>query len=115
MHGMNARTGLRIDGTDHLQQSITDILLTQVGSRVMRREYGSLIPELIDQPINEATLLQLYAATVIALQQWEPRIVVQNVRAELGGPAGGIVLKLDALRRDSGQLEALAISLRGAA
>uniref|UniRef100_UPI0026076D20 ATPase domain-containing protein n=1 Tax=uncultured Sphingobium sp. TaxID=316087 RepID=UPI0026076D20 len=31
---------------------VRDILTTPIGSRLMRRDYGSLIPELIDQPAN---------------------------------------------------------------
>ena len=41
--GMNRNTGLGISDTEHISQSMRDILLTPVGSRVMRREYGSLL------------------------------------------------------------------------
>ncbi len=46
--GMNSHTGLSISEADHIRQSVRDILLTPVGSRVMRREYGSLLSALID-------------------------------------------------------------------
>ncbi|MGL5293614.1 MAG: GPW/gp25 family protein, partial [Aeromonas sp.] len=39
--GMNATTGRTISSTDHIIQSVRDILITPVGSRVMRRDYGS--------------------------------------------------------------------------
>lgn len=80
MTGMNAKTGKQLEGLDHIRQSVADILTTPIGSRVMRREYGSLLPELIDQPLNDATLLQAYAATVMALIRWEPRIRVTAIR-----------------------------------
>ncbi|MCP6182931.1 baseplate assembly protein, partial [Klebsiella pneumoniae] len=48
--GMNRTTGERISDVDHISQSIGDILRTPVGSRVMRREYGSLLSQMIDQP-----------------------------------------------------------------
>jgi hypothetical protein len=48
--GMNRNTGLGISDTEHISQSMRDILLTPVGSRVMRREYGSLLSALIDMP-----------------------------------------------------------------
>ncbi|EDJ4804012.1 baseplate assembly protein, partial [Salmonella enterica] len=41
--GMNRNTGLAISDSEHIGQSMRDILLTPVGSRVMRREYGSLL------------------------------------------------------------------------
>lgn len=82
--GMNAKTGLNLTGSDHIRQSIEDILTTPVGSRVMRRAYGSLIPELIDQPLTKANILRLYAATAIALATWEPRISLTEVRFQSG-------------------------------
>ncbi len=48
--GMNRTTGESISDVDHISQSIGDILRTPVGSRVMRREYGSLLSQMIDQP-----------------------------------------------------------------
>lgn len=42
---MNRYTGETLKNeSDHIKQSIADILLTPVGSRIQRREYGSLIP-----------------------------------------------------------------------
>ena len=80
MTGMNASTGRALEGIEHIQQSVRDILTTPIGSRVMRRDYGSLLPELIDAPLTDATLLQAYAATVMAIIRWEPRILVTAVR-----------------------------------
>lgn len=79
MRGTNAKTGKALAGMDHLKQSIADILTTPIGSRVMRRDYGSRIFELVDSPLNRVTIPQFYAATVEALQRWEPRIQVRSV------------------------------------
>ncbi|NKD46356.1 phage baseplate protein, partial [Haematospirillum jordaniae] len=67
MNGTNAKTGKPLSGLDHLSQSIRDILTTPVGSRVMRRDYGSRLPSLVDAPVNRSTILELYAATAEAL------------------------------------------------
>ena len=48
MIGMSAVTGKPLEGLDHLRQSIADILSTPIGTRVGRREYGSLLAELVD-------------------------------------------------------------------
>jgi phage baseplate assembly protein W len=80
--GMNARTGRSIEDIAHIQQSIRDILTTPIGSRLMRRDYGSLLSELIDQPLNGATLLRAYSATVMALMKWEPRIKITQLYFE---------------------------------
>ena len=60
---MSRNTGLSLSSeADQIRQSIQDILTTPIGTRIMRREYGSLLPQLIDSPFNEITLLQLYAS-----------------------------------------------------
>lgn len=81
---MNAITGKKIEDVDHIRQSVADILTTRIGTRVMRRDYGSLIPELIDQPNNAATRLRVMAATVMAIIRWEPRILVTSASFEYG-------------------------------
>ena len=77
---MNRTTGRTIGDADHLRQSVADILTTPIGSRVMRRSYGSLVPALIDQPHNRALAGRVCAAAASALMRWEPRISLQRVR-----------------------------------
>ncbi len=60
--GMNSQTGLSISEIKHIRQSVRDILVTPIGSRVMRREYGSLLSALIHQPPTPALRLQIMAA-----------------------------------------------------
>ena len=82
MNGINNNTGGLLSGVDHLRQSITDILTTPIGSRVMRREYGSRLYELVDAPVNKQTLIEIYVSTAEALLKWEPRLNVTKVIAE---------------------------------
>ncbi|HHV0910254.1 TPA: phage tail protein [Escherichia coli] len=44
--GMNNTSGKAITDIDHLRQSVRDILLTPQGSRIARREYGSLLTDI---------------------------------------------------------------------
>lgn len=109
--GMNATTGLTISEGAHILQSVRDILTTPVGTRVMRREYGSEIFSLIDQPQHAATRLRLMAATVHALTLWEPRIRITTV--EIGTPelGGGCQITLAWRRADNGLLESGTVQL----
>ena len=77
--GMNRMTGGRISDVDHISQSIGDILRTPVGSRVMRREYGSLLSQMTDQPQTPALELQIKVACYFAVLKWEPRITLSAV------------------------------------
>jgi phage baseplate assembly protein W len=81
MLGTNATTGKPLENIAHLVQSVRDILLTPLGSRVMRPNYGSRLFELVDAPLNSATLLAIYSETAQALKRWEPRIKIKRVYA----------------------------------
>ncbi|RQM36853.1 GPW/gp25 family protein [Erwinia psidii] len=100
--GMSRDTGLAVNDIDHIRQSVRDILLTPVGSRVMRRSYGSLLSALIDQPQNAALRLQIMSACYMAILQWEPRVKLTGIAYE---PAfdGGMVVELTGTRADTTQ------------
>lgn len=80
--GMNQATGLSVSDAEHIRQSIRDILVTPVGSRMMRRQYGSLLSALADQPQNEALRLQISAACYMAILKWEPRVRLTGITFE---------------------------------
>ncbi|MFC0708831.1 GPW/gp25 family protein [Azorhizophilus paspali] len=112
---MNRHTGDILGTEAHIAQSIGDILSTPIGTRVMRREYGSLVPELIDQPLNGATVTRLYAATATALIRWEPRVRLSRVQLALGSEPGSAVLNLEGTRVDGNAPFSLRVPLnRGA-
>lgn len=79
MHGMDRQTGKPLSRIGHLRQSIEDILGTPKVTRVMRRPYGTDGTDHIDAPINAETLINIYAATVEALDEWEPRLKLSQV------------------------------------
>ncbi|WP_417761719.1 GPW/gp25 family protein [Shewanella sp.] len=98
---MNVTTGRSISTRAHISQSIQDILCTPIGSRVMRRNYGSALFQLIDQPQHGATRLRLMAATVDALTQWEPRIQINAVALDSQALNGKLAITLDVQRTDT--------------
>ncbi len=100
--GMNAATGERLDGLDHLRQSIRDILTTRVGTRVMRRDYGSDVPNLVDRPIDDSLRVDIYAAVAQALATWEPRLDVLTMDV-LSRGEGVVELSLTAFYKPDGK------------
>jgi phage-related baseplate assembly protein/phage baseplate assembly protein W len=81
MTGTSRMTAAALADTGaHIVQSIGDILSTPVGSRVLRRAYGSRLADLFGRPVNRQTLLEIYAATAEALARWEPRIRLTRVQ-----------------------------------
>ncbi|EOF6275797.1 GPW/gp25 family protein [Salmonella enterica] len=91
--GMSRNDGQAITDTDHLRQSVRDILLTPQGSRLARREYGSLLSALIDQPQNLALRLQIMSAVYVALNRWEPRLTLDSITIN-GNFDGSMVVEL---------------------
>nr|WP_198984778.1 GPW/gp25 family protein [Herbaspirillum sp. ASV7] len=89
MIAMNASTGRSMSLLEHIRQSVRDILMTPLGTRICRRGYGSEIPELIDQPLNGVTIMRIYAAVAYRLALWEPRISLSSVN--LNRDASGAV------------------------
>lgn len=77
--GMNRDTGRLLIGIEHLQQSIRQILLTALGTRVMRRPFGCGLLDMIGQPYNTTTILQIYNRVADALRQWEPRFTLRKI------------------------------------
>lgn len=108
--GMNRNTGLGISDTEHISQSMRDILLTPVGSRVMRREYGSILSALIDMPQNPALRLQIMVACYSAIQKWEPRIRLTAISFETGD-AGEMYVDITGMRTDTGASVSTTVSL----
>ena len=109
--GMNRATGERIADVDHISQSIGDILRTPVGSRVMRREYGSLLSQMIDQPQTKALRLQIMAACYSAIQKWEPRVSLMTITFERSDTDGGLYVDITGTRSTSGQPFSITIPL----
>lgn len=113
--GMNASTGQQLSDLDHIRQSIQKILTTPIGSRVMRRDFGSMIPDLIDKPLNGKTRMQAMAACVMSIQAWEPRVDLVSVVLQLGDAASDLYADIELARRDgpsSGKTSKLQIPLR---
>ncbi|QBQ12815.1 MULTISPECIES: GPW/gp25 family protein [unclassified Pseudomonas] len=109
---MNRETGAAIDELDHIAQCLTDILTTRIGTRVMRREYGSLLPELVDHPFNDVTRLRVYSGAVIALMRWEPRVSLSRVQFMGATLQGQSVLDLEGSVVDSNEPFSLSLPLQ---
>lgn len=65
-----------------VKESIRIILSTQIGERVYRPTFGCGLSKLIFAPLNDNTMLQIRLCVREALQTWEPRIIVDDVRTD---------------------------------
>ena len=85
---LNHETGGSVEGWDSVLQSLQTILSTRVNTRVFRREFGSDVPLLIDAPMNDQSIVALYVAVAEAIERWEPRFELSDVK--LHGAGDGV-------------------------
>lgn len=71
--GISAVTGRPLTDWEHTNQSIGKIIQTAIGSRVMRRTFGSDLPDLVDGKTIRKNILAVYSAAAAAIDAWELR------------------------------------------
>src|SRR6266576_2794602 len=69
-------------GDENVEQSLKILLLTGLGERVMRSDFGSKAPTLVFAPGSLQNLGLLESTVREAVRDWEPRIDLDEVRAE---------------------------------
>ncbi|MDJ1171906.1 GPW/gp25 family protein [Roseofilum sp. BLCC_M154] len=63
----------------NIRESMVIILMTDLGERVYRPNFGCRLSELAFAPMNRETLTLMRIWVQEALEQWEPRIIVRQV------------------------------------
>ena len=113
MKGMCAETGKILEGVAHVQQSVSDIILTPIGTRIERRTYGSDVPELIDQPDTPYTRIRVFSAAAHAVGIWEPRLRITEIQmiSLAQESQGRSMLKIDGQMNEN--TISIAVPLRG--
>lgn len=80
---ISRETGKVIAEDDHIIQSMLDIALTAKGTRVMRRNYGSLLVPKLDAPMNDEYRMLLMSSLMIAFAEFEPRVEVRHINVNI--------------------------------
>jgi hypothetical protein len=71
-----------IEGDANVEQSVHILLMTQLGERVMRSDFGTQAPRLVFSPGSTQYLRLLENTIREAVVNWEPRIDLTSVTAE---------------------------------
>src|SRR6266849_3570045 len=71
-----------VDGDANVEQSLHILLMTQLGERVMRSDFGTQAPRLVFAPGSVQYLRLLEKTVQDAVRDWEPRVDLNEVRAE---------------------------------
>ncbi|MGU9981457.1 GPW/gp25 family protein [Phreatobacter sp. HK31-P] len=102
--GIDRRTGKVLTGWPHVVQCIEVILTTRLKERLMRLSFGSTVPNLLDRPGNEATLVMFYTAMARALRLWEPGFVLKRVNMLALSGDGRATLQIEGIYYPYGHL-----------
>ncbi|MEO3701793.1 GPW/gp25 family protein [Acinetobacter ursingii] len=108
---ISRETGSTLSEIESISQSIEDIITTPLGSRPMRREYGSIVPDLIDQPMNDVLILKMYSAIYTPVSRWENRINIESISISKIS-SGFLQLDLESVHTITGQSLNLNIPLQ---
>lgn len=80
---VNIQGGIQLSAAEpNIEESIIIILRTNLNERVYRPDFGSLLSELVFEPLSTQTLLLIRRYIEEALEMWEPRILLREVRAD---------------------------------
>ena len=88
-------------GEELIKESIMLILGTARGERVMQPDFGCRLNEMVfaSNDLNTATLIQTYVEE--ALLNWEPRIEVQSITANMSRQEPVIEINIDYVIKSS--------------
>lgn len=96
-------------GADKLKENITHILLTGLHERVMRRDYGGGLRQLVHDPNNEALRAVAQHQIAKALHCHEPRVQLNSLSVQAEGACLYIDLRYTV--RQTRQVENLSVPI----
>ncbi len=79
------RSVVAASGVEKLEENIVHILLTGKGERVMRRDYGGGLRQLVHDPSNDALRAIVQHQIASSIGRWEPRVLLEEVTTRQEG------------------------------
>ena len=99
-------------GAQNVRESIQIILETNVQERIMRPTFGGGLRQFLFEPNTLATRRQIEERTRRVLARWEPRIAVEEVRAEkVSDEPSAVVLTIAYTVRETGAQEQVRLTV----
>ena len=102
---------VQVGGAEKVKENLVVLLLTSVGERFMRRDYGAGLRELVHEPAGEALDALLERRIAAAVGRFEPRVALEDVLVERRD--GRVVAELVYRLRDDGATDRVAVPLDG--
>lgn len=108
--------GFRLaSGADKLRQNIVQLLLTEVGERVMRRDYGGGLRTIVHDPNNDALRAVVQHQLGKAIREWEPRAQLLQVVITQDPEAGTLLAEVQYAARPNLVPTSVRVPIQGGA
>jgi len=98
-------------GPEKLKGNLAHLLLTRVGERLMVREYGGGVNQLLHENINSGLLAVARHQIGRALLRFEPRVLPQEI--SVIQHEGTLYLRIQYIQADTPGLQTLAVPISG--
>jgi len=72
------KTTVLVEDERSVRQSIIAILKTPIGTRFFQPEFGSRLEDLLFDPLDPLTALNIRRSIFEAIQRWEPRVIIDS-------------------------------------
>jgi phage baseplate assembly protein W len=69
-------------GEDNVRDAIRVILMTELGERLMREDFGCGLRRYLFEPNTEATRARIQDSIVNSITRWEPRVTLDTVTVD---------------------------------
>jgi phage baseplate assembly protein W len=79
----------RVASTEKIVMAMRQILGTRIGSRVIDRNFGSDLREILFTPIDEVSIARVRFAVTSAIQRWERRVELLDVAVDISSAQSG--------------------------
>lgn len=96
-------------GPEKLKENIQNVLLTGIGERVMHRDYGGGLRQLVHDPNNDALRAIVQYQIAQSISQWEQRVQIQNVTVKQN--EGKLFIELQYVINQSQQPQSLSVPI----
>lgn len=97
------------DEGEKLKENLVHILLTGTGERVMRREYGGGLRQLVHDPNNDVLKALVQHQIARSIGQWEPRVELRSVTVSQQDAT--LIAELHYVIRRTQQFQSLSVPL----
>lgn len=104
------KIAMQMDEAEKIKENLVHLLMTSLGERVMRRNYGGGLRQLVHEPNNDALRALAQHQIAAAILQWEPRVRLRQLNIQQ--QVGTLFIELTYSLENNWQIQTLSIPVQ---